>query len=281
MIRELLRQHRPPLLMGIINVTPDSFYDGGADQSAVIQRAREMVGAGAHLLDIGGESTRPGSEPVAWEEEVRRVVPVIIALADSVSVPLSIDTRRSTVAAAALKMGATIVNDVSALRDDSYMARLVAQTSADIILMHMQGTPRDMQQNPVYGDVLTEVREFLQQRVAAALETGIAPECITLDPGIGFGKRLEDNLALLARPEALRIDEYPLLMGASRKSFIERLEPGTPPAERLPGTLAAHLYAAAAGCEVLRVHDVAATRQALSVWRALGRQPKPPEADHE
>jgi dihydropteroate synthase len=271
-IQNLLSVRSHPLIMGILNTTPDSFYDGGsyAGLQEMVDRAGRMVAAGADLLDIGGESTRPGSDPVSATEELERTQPLIEALRESVSVPLSIDTRKSSVAAQALEAGAVIVNDISALRDDPAMAALVATTGADIILMHMQGTPREMQLNPTYVDLLQEVSGFLRERVAFAISAGIDSRCITTDPGIGFGKRLQDNLELLANPDACRIDDYPLLIGASRKSFIDLIHPDTPPAERLPGTLAAHQFTVAAGgCDILRVHDVAETVQSLEVWRRL------------
>ncbi|MBL7034060.1 MAG: dihydropteroate synthase [Candidatus Delongbacteria bacterium] len=258
--------------MGIINVTPDSFYSGGGYHGLqeVVDRAGEMVEAGAHLLDIGGESSRPGALPVSVAEELDRVVPIIEALGRSLPVPLSVDTRKSEVARAALVAGASIVNDISALRDDPDMAAVVARAGADLILMHMQGSPHDMQNNPHYDDVLQEVADFLHTRVETAAAAGIDKSSITTDPGIGFGKRLEDNLALLANPEACRVNGCPVLIGASRKSFINLIQPDTLPDQRLAGTLAAHLFSVAAGgCDLLRVHDVAETIQALSVWRAL------------
>ena len=271
-IQNLLKVRQGPLIMGILNVTPDSFYDGGSytDLQEQVDRAGRMVDAGADLLDIGGESTRPGSEPVSAGEELDRTQPLIEALRKTVTVPLSIDTRKSSVAAAALAAGAVIVNDISALRDDPEMATVVATAGADIILMHMLGTPLEMQRNPIYDNLLQEVRSFLLERVAAAINAGIDSRCITTDPGIGFGKRLQDNLELLANPAACRIDNCPLLIGASRKSFINLIQPDTSPAERLSGTLAAHLFTVAAGgCDILRVHDVAEAVQSLAVWRRL------------
>ena len=271
-IKNLLKRSHRPLVMGILNVTPDSFYDGGSytNLQEQVDRAGLMVDAGVDLLDIGGESTRPGSEPVTVGEELNRTQPLIEALQKNVTVPLSIDTRKSEVAVQALAAGATIVNDISALRYDPEMTTVVATTGADIILMHMQGTPREMQDNPVYADLLQEVRSFLRERVTVAINAGIDSNCITTDPGIGFGKRLQDNLELLANPDACRIDDCPLLIGASRKSFINLIQPDTSPAGRLPGTLAAHLFAVATGgCDILRVHDVTETVQSLAVWRRL------------
>ena len=270
-IRSLLSERPSPLVMGIINVTPDSFFDGGqlTGLQEIVDRAGLMVEQGAVLLDIGGESTRPGSEPVTITEELDRTQPVIEALSKAVPVRLSIDTRKSRVAGEALKAGAVIVNDISALRSDPDMAAVVAAAGADVILMHMQGTPLDMQRNPFYKNLQLELNDFLRERVAFAIESGIDSRCITTDPGIGFGKRLQDNLKLLANPAISRIDDCPLLIGASRKSFINLVQPDTPPVERLPGTLAAHLFAAAGGCDILRVHDVAETVQALAVWRKL------------
>lgn len=265
---------RPTLVMGIVNVTPDSFSDGGRylDPQAAADHARDLVREGADLLDVGGESTRPGAVPVSEEEELRRVIPVIRALAGD-GIPLSIDTLKPAVAEAALEAGASVVNDVGAGRGDASMARLVARTGAGYVAMHMQGTPATMQVSPRYADVVGEVKGFfadLLRRLAAA---GVDPDQVVLDPGIGFGKSLEHNLELLARVDAFRELGRPLLLGVSRKSFLERLL-GTPVAERLPGSLAAACLAVAGGAGLIRTHDVAATVQALRVAEAiLARQP--------
>jgi dihydropteroate synthase len=263
--------------MGVVNVTPDSFSDGGRflDPARAIEHGLELLGEGADLLDIGGESTRPGAEPLAPESELARVLPVVEGLRRRTQATLSIDTVHAAVARAALEAGATIVNDVSAGRNDPQMLELVAARGAGFVAMHMQGSPRDMQRDPRYADVLGEVREFLCERIGAALAAGIARERIWIDPGIGFGKTLEHNLALLAGLGRLVELGQPLLVGVSRKSFLGALEqragrPASAPHERLGGTLAASLWAARAGASILRAHDVAPLRQALEVERALG-----------
>jgi dihydropteroate synthase len=256
-------------LMGVVNVTPDSFSDGGLylDAEAAIAHGEELAGAGAAILDVGGESTRPGAEEVGVEEELRRVVPVVAGL-EGVGAQISVDTSKAAVAAAALEAGAEIVNDVTALRGDSEMAALCAERGATVVLMHMLGTPRTMQANPVYGDVVVEVRAFLAERVEAAVAAGIAEERIWLDPGIGFGKTAEHNLELLRRLAELRELGRPLVIGTSRKSFIGRVD-GSDAGERLGGTIASSVLAAAEGAAVLRVHDVAEVRQAMAVTTAI------------
>jgi dihydropteroate synthase len=256
-------------LMGVVNVTPDSFSDGGLylDPEAAIAHGRELVAAGAQILDVGGESTRPGAEEVAVEEELRRVVPVIEGLRD-LEVRVSVDTSKAPVAAAALDAGAEIVNDVTALRGDPEMAVLCAERGCGVVLMHMLGTPRTMQADPRYDDVVAEVKAFLAERLEAAVAAGIPEESIWLDPGIGFGKTLAHNTELLRCLGELRELGRPLVIGTSRKSFIGRLD-GSPASERLGGTIASSVLAAAEGAEVLRVHDVAAVRQALAVAAAI------------
>jgi dihydropteroate synthase len=253
-----------PKLMGVVNVTPDSFSDGGLylDPGAAIAHGRELVADGAGILDVGGESTRPGAEPVAEAEELARVVPVIEGLAD-LEVAISIDTSKAAVAGAALDAGAEIVNDVTALRGDPEMAALCADRGATVVLMHMAGTPRTMQESPTYNDVVAEVTAFLAGRLEAATAAGIAEERIWLDPGIGFGKTAEHNMELLRRLGELAELGRPLLVGASRKSFIGKVD-GSGPGERLGGTIAASVLAATKGAEVLRVHDVAEACQALA-----------------
>jgi dihydropteroate synthase len=256
-------------LMGVVNVTPDSFSDGGLylDPEAAVAHGRKLVADGAAILDVGGESTRPGAEAVPEAEELRRVVPVVQGLA-GVAAEISVDTSKAAVAAAALEAGATIVNDVTALRGDPEMAALCAERGATVVLMHMLGEPRTMQRDPRYGDVVAEVREFLAGRLDAAVAAGIAAERIWLDPGIGFGKTGAHNLELLRRLGELTELGRPLLVGTSRKSFIGRLD-GSPPGERLGGTIASSLIAATAGTSVLRVHDVAEVAQALAVAKAI------------
>jgi dihydropteroate synthase len=255
-------------LMGVVNVTPDSFSDGGLflDAEAAIAHGRQLAWEGAEILDVGGESTRPGAEEVSAEEEMARVAPVVRGLADTATV--SIDTSKAAVAAAALDAGATIVNDVTALRHDPEIAPLCAERGAGLILMHMQGEPRTMQQNPTYDDVVDEVKAFLAERMEVAIDAGVAEERIWLDPGIGFGKNLDHNLELLRRLGELRELARPLVIGTSRKSFIGKID-GSPVEERLGGTIASSVLAAAEGAEVLRVHDVAEAAQATKVATAI------------
>ncbi|MSO70507.1 MAG: dihydropteroate synthase [Alphaproteobacteria bacterium] len=260
-----------PALMGVINVTSDSFSDGGdcATSEAAITHGRVLRAAGAAILDIGGESTRPGAEPVAEDEELRRVLPVVQALA--ADGPVSIDTRRAGVMRAARKAGASIVNDITALSGPGSLAA-VAETGASVVLMHMQGEPRTMQREPVYADVVGEVYAFLAGRIDACIEAGISHDRIAIDPGIGFGKTLAHNSELLRRLSVFQGLGCPVVLGVSRKSFIERIAGmATPPKARLPGSLAAALAGVAAGVKILRVHDVAETKQALAVWRAINR----------
>jgi dihydropteroate synthase len=257
-------------IMGIVNVTPDSFSDGGAwlDPDAAIAHGLALAAEGADILDVGGESTRPGSAPVSEQEELRRVVPVIRGLAAGTAVPISVDTTKAAVAAEALAAGATIVNDVSALRFDPELGGVVARAGAALVLMHMQGEPRTMQQAPHYADLLGEVRAELAAALARAGAAGVDPALVLVDPGIGFGKSLEHNLELLERLDALAPLGRPLLVGPSRKSFIGRVL-DVPPAERLEGTIAACCLAADRGAHVVRVHDVAPVRRALAVADAI------------
>ncbi|MBI4969398.1 MAG: dihydropteroate synthase [Rhodospirillales bacterium] len=261
-----------PRLMGVVNVTPDSFHDGGRhfDPERAIAHGRALARAGADLLDIGGESTRPGAQPVSAEDERARVLPIIRAL-KPLGVPLSIDSRRPLVMEAALAAGAMLVNDVTALADP-LARRLVAESGAFAILMHMQGEPATMQAKPTYGDVVAEVRDFLAARLAQCAADGIARERLAIDPGIGFGKTLDHNLALIAHLDRLADLGVPVVLGVSRKSFIAHLMGGDPPtAARLPGSLAAALAGLERGASILRVHDVAETAQAVAMWRAIGR----------
>jgi len=255
--------------MGVLNVTPDSFSDGGRflDPRAAVAHGERLAAEGADLIDVGGESTRPGSDPVPADEELRRVLPVLEVLAERVETPLSIDTCKSAVAEAALGAGATFVNDVSALRRDPAVAALVAEAGADICLVHMQGEPKSMQDDPRYEDVVSEVRSFLEERLDFAVGEGISEEQVWLDPGIGFGKTLEHNLALLDRLEEIAAVGRPVVVGASRKRFIGALT-GRPESQRLAGSLAAAVLAFERGASMLRVHDVGATRDALAVASA-------------
>ncbi|QDU68519.1 dihydropteroate synthase [Engelhardtia mirabilis] len=260
-----------PQLVGVLNLTPDSFSDGGEldGPAAAVARARALLEAGADLLDLGGESTRPGAEPISTEVELERVLPTLRALADAGLGPISIDTRRAPVAAAALAEGATIVNDVEAGTRDREMLPLVAESGCGYVAMHMRGDPRDMQQAPRYTDVVAEVTEFLRARLAACDEAGIDTERVWLDPGIGFGKTLEHNLALLARLNELRSLGRPLFVGVSRKRFIGVLTDEREPARRAFGTAGAIAACVAGGAQWLRVHDVAPMRAAARVAAAV------------
>jgi dihydropteroate synthase len=255
--------------MGVVNVTPDSFSDGGLflEAERAIEHGQELAREGAEILDVGGESTRPGAEPVGAVEEIERVEPVVRALAGG-SAAVSIDTSKCEVAEAALDAGAVIVNDVTALRASGGIAALCAERGATLILMHMQGTPRTMQRNPAYGDVVADVKGFLAERTEAAIAEGMAEERIWLDPGIGFGKSLEHNLELLRRLPELRDLGRPLVVGASRKSFIAKIDPSEPD-ERLGGSIASAVLAWRRGADVVRVHDAAETREALLLARAI------------
>ena len=257
-----------PRIMGILNVTPDSFSDGGRwlDPEAAVRRGLELVAEGADILDIGGESTRPGAAEVPVDEELQRVTPVIGALARQALLPLSVDTRRCAVARQALEAGAAIVNDVSALGDPE-MAAAVREAGAGVVLMHMRGTPAEMQRDPRYEDVVAEVRAFLAARMAAAVAAGIGRGQIMIDPGIGFGKTTAHNLALLRALERLA-ELAPVLVGASRKRFIGEIT-GAPVEQRLPGSLAVALWSLTRGAAILRVHDVAATCAAVRMAGAL------------
>lgn len=254
-------------IMGIVNVTPDSFSDGGAffDTAAAIAQGQQLVADGAHILDIGGESSRPGAMPVSAQDELDRVIPVIVGLKKSVSVPISIDTTKPIVAEAAIAAGATILNDITGLQNPE-MIDVVARTAASVCIMHMQGTPQQMQENPQYDDVVQEVHDFLADRVRTAKEAGI--QNIWIDPGIGFGKTLEHNLALLRHLDAFADIDAPLMLGTSRKSFIEKIT-GASVDERLPGTIASVLWAMMQGVSLVRVHDVAAVAQAIAVYAAI------------
>jgi dihydropteroate synthase len=258
-----------PIVMGILNVTPDSFSDGGrySDPAAAVSHALRMVEEGAGLIDVGGESTRPGAQAVAAEEEIRRVVPVIEAIAARTDVPISVDTSKAAVMTAAVHAGASMINDVRALREPGAL-QAAASTDAAICLMHMQGEPRTMQVDPSYTDVVAEVREFLRDRAAACLAAGIDRQRLLLDPGIGFGKRLEHNLALLAGLPALLGLGWPILIGVSRKSMFGTLL-GRGVDERSAGAIAAAAAAVLAGASIVRTHDVAETVDAVKVAAAL------------
>jgi len=257
--------------MGIVNVTPDSFSDGGRwlRPEAAVEHALSLLEAGADLLDIGGESTRPGAAPVSEAEELRRVVPVLRALRPRTAVPLSIDTTKAAVARAALDLGCDWVNDVSGLRFDPEMLPLLARSACGVVLMHMQGEPRTMQQAPHYEDVVREVASWLATRVEALRDGGIDPDRVIIDPGIGFGKRMEDNLEILRHLDRLRVGGRPLLVGASRKAFLGTLLDEPVADQRSDGDLAVVAWCRAAGVEFLRVHDVRGARRFLRVLDAI------------
>src|SRR3954468_19249433 len=260
-----------PLVMGVVNVTPDSFSDGGLyfSADAAAAHGEQLVNQGAGVLDVGGESTRPGAEPVSVDEELRRVVPVIERLSHAT---ISIDTRKVAVAETALQAGATIVNDVSAYRHDPAIAGVVASSGAGCCLMHMLGgDPRTMQDDPVYDDVVSDVKAFLEARLAFAVSEGVPEEKVWLDPGIGFGKTIDHNLELLRRLDEIVAIGRPVVVGTSRKSFLGKLTGGRPESERLPGTIATNVLALERGATVFRVHDVAQVRDALTVAGATVR----------
>ncbi len=258
-----------PVIMGILNVTPDSFSDGGDffDVEAALARARQMVAEGAGIIDVGGESTRPGAEPVSLQEELARTLPVVERLAETLPVPISIDTVKPEVMRQAVAAGASLINDVNALRAPGAL-EAAAESGAAVCLMHMRGTPRDMQRDPRYADVVTEVYDFLAERRAACLEAGIPADAILVDPGFGFGKTLAHNLALFAALPRFR-ELGPVLVGVSRKSMIGAITGRRDPRERVHGSVAMALLAAQRGAAVLRVHDVAATADALACLAAV------------
>jgi dihydropteroate synthase len=262
--------------MGVLNVTPDSFTDGGLyfDHAAALAQARALVAAGADILDIGGESTRPFSDPVPLEEELRRVLPVIDAIAPEINIPISVDTYKAAIARAALDSGATLINDISALSFDPDMAPLAAEYQAPVVLMHMQGTPRDMQRQPHYDDLLGEVKAFFQERVEFAVSQGLTPDLLILDPGIGFGKTAEHNLEILNHLDVFLELSLPLLVGPSRKAFIGRLTRQAAGEGRDIGTLAALAIAVLRGARIVRTHNVAYARQFLAVLEAIRCAPK-------
>jgi len=271
-----------PLLMGIVNVTPDSFFDGGRflDPEAAVAHAWQLVEEGADLLDIGAESTRPGSIPVEETEERRRLIPVVTAVAKAVSVPISVDTSKAVVAKAAIDAGAVMVNDVTALRGDPAMVDAIVVSGVGVVLMHMQGTPQTMQKAPKYHDVVEEVEDFLAERVRFALERGVAKNQIMLDPGIGFGKTLAHNLDLLGQLRTFTKLGFPLLVGPSRKGFIGELVEQSVQ-DRAWGTAGAIALAVERGAHVLRVHDVAGMKDVVKVAAAISRRiPSPLREQH-
>lgn len=261
---------RTPKLMAIVNVTPDSFSDGGNFLSVdrAVEHAMQLVHDGADILDIGGESTRPYSQPVSAAEEADRVLPVIEAIVRETKIPVSIDTSKASVAAAAVAAGAEMINDVTGLTGDPEMLAVAAKTKAGICAMHMQGNPQTMQDDPQYSDVVEDILDYLRQRDAALLSGGIEAARICLDPGIGFGKSHQHNIELLRRAEAFLVLQRPILIGHSRKGFIGKLI-GDKQAERDSGSLAVSLLMAQKGMHILRLHEIAATRRALDVWQGV------------
>jgi len=269
--RTILRDDDPiPKVMGIVNLTPDSFSERGPalDPSDSVAHARRLVAGGADLLDLGGESSRPGSLPVALDEELRRVVPIVEALSSQVAIPISIDTTKAEVAARALGAGAVIINDISALGADPQMVGVAARSGAGVVLMHMQGVPRTMQVDPRYNDVVTEVHDFLAYRVEWALSHGIPRERIAVDPGIGFGKTGEHNLQILRNLDRFANLGCVILIGTSRKGFLGSVT-GRPMAERAAASVASSLAACLRGARVVRVHDVAPMVDAIRIWTAV------------
>jgi len=262
---------RHGMIMGVLNVTPDSFSDGGKFFAAekAVEHGLKMAVDGAHIIDVGGESTRPGAEAIAAEEELRRVIPVIEKLRAKIDIFISIDTSKAAVARAAIEAGASIVNDVTGGRGDTEMMPLVAKSQAAFIIMHMQGNPKTMQVEPRYDDVVSEVADFFRQRYARALECNVDPMAIAFDPGIGFGKTLEHNLELIDNLGALRVDERPLVVGVSRKSFLAKLIGSSNMSDRLAPVVALTPLLRARGADVFRVHDVKENANALRVTEAI------------
>ncbi len=260
--------------MGIINVTPDSFSDGGRflEPQAAVQHGLRLAAEGAAILDVGGQSTRPGSPPVSEDEELQRVMPVILALSHRTPIPVCIDTSKAAVARKAVAAGAQIINDVTALESDPEMVRVAVESGAGVCIMHMQGTPLSMQSNPSYGNVVEEVLDFLRRRRAALISAGIAADRIAVDPGIGFGKNLRHNLRLLSEARQLHRLGCPVVVGHSRKRFIGQVLRDEE-ADRTIGTIATALSLASQGIQILRVHDVAEVRQALLLYQATGGLP--------
>jgi dihydropteroate synthase len=270
--------HDRCLIMGIVNVTPDSFSDGGQflNKDNAIRQALKLVEEGADILDIGGESSRPGSEPVSIEEELSRVLPVVEVLSKQTKVPLSIDTTKAIVAKACLDAGASIINDITGCRGDSEMMGVIQDYSAGVVVMHMQGTPSTMQINPTYGNVVTEVKDFFEERLATLTKAGISNEQICLDPGLGFGKTLEHNLLLLKYGKEFQKLQRPVLLGISRKGIIGQIT-GKPRSERVIGSISAVCYGIVQqAVQVVRVHDVAPTREMIQICAAIQQVDRTP-----
>jgi dihydropteroate synthase len=271
MIKELLRKHNRTLVMGVLNVTPDSFSDGGRffKVKDAVKRAVDMVRDGADIIDVGGESTRPGASQISIQEEIDRVIPVISAITKELDTPVSIDTRSSSVALFAVNAGARIVNDVSGFKFDDNMVKVVADHKVDAIIMHSKGTPDTMQKKPVYEDVVREIVFSLKASISIAKKTGIKSERIILDPGIGFGKTVNHNLDILNRLNEICAIGFPVCIGVSRKSFIGKILNVKDPLGRLPGSIACSVFAATKGAMIIRTHDVKETFQALRITDSI------------
>ncbi len=265
--RNDLIKYSKPVIMGILNITEDSFYDGGKylERDKALKHCEELIAEGADIIDIGGESTRPGSIPVPPDAEKERVIPVIEEISKKLNAVISVDTSKAEVAEEALKAGASIINDISGMRFDEKMPGIVKKYGAAVVIMHMKGTPKDMQKNPVYEDVIRELVEYFDERTAFAADKGIPAENIIIDPGIGFGKRLEDNISILKNLTTFRKYGLPVLIGASRKSFIGSILGNLPPSERLFGTLGVHAASFMRGADIVRVHDVKEHREMLNL----------------
>ncbi len=261
-------------IMGILNITPDSFSDGGMhfDKSSAIEHALRMINDGADILDIGGESTRPGSEPVSLDEELRRTIPVIEALAKNISIPISIDTCKSEVALQALEAGASIVNDISGMRFDPEMPKVVSRFKAPVVIMHIKGAPKNMQNNPTYEALIPEIMDYFRISIRLAVKFGIPENMIILDPGIGFGKTLEHNLEIINNLDQFSILKKPILIGPSRKAFLGKILGGLPPQERLEGTAASTAISIIKGAHIVRVHDVKEMARVAKVADAIKQQ---------
>jgi len=259
-------------LMGVVNITPDSFFDGGRffEREKALDRIFELIEEGASFIDIGGESSRPQSLPVTVDEELKRILPVLKAIKGKLSIPISVDTYKSQVASVALEEGADIINDISALRFDPELPEIVAKHGAGVVLMHMQGTPRNMQDDPRYENVVEEIIDFLEDRIQFALSTGIPKESIMIDPGIGFGKRLRHNLEILKDLERFKSLNVPVLVGPSRKTFIGEIT-GKTPEERIFGTAGVVAYCAMKGANVIRIHDVSQMKDVVDLVQAINK----------
>ncbi len=265
---------RKTYIMGILNVTPDSFSDGGLyfNRDAAVHRGIRMVDEGADIIDVGGESTRPGSEPVGEEEEIRRTVPVIESLVRKINVPISIDTYKSVVARRALDAGASIVNDISGLRFDPEMPKVVSEYNVPVVIMHIKGTPRDMQKNPVYEALIPEIMDYLRISIRFAMKFGVREDMIIIDPGIGFGKTFEHNLEIIKNLTEFTLLGRPVAVGVSRKAFIGKILGDAPPSERLEGTAAAVAISIYNGANIVRVHDVKEMKKVVRVVDAIKKE---------